>query len=400
MIHSRGVRKRLGRVVSALWLCLLMLALGWSPAMAVDLGQWVPGLKLTTFLSERVEYESNVFQVPSRTQGDEIFWTMPGFALDYTFGSHSLNATYRAEILNYVTLTELDTTHHVFSGALNLNYPRTMITLTDSFAQTTTPPGTELTGPVDSTTNNLGVSGQYRLSPTFAVGPSFTWLHQTFDQSSVGDLIDRDEYLVGGSVFWRIQPKTDISLNYYHGWTIFTAASDRNYTSDGFTVGLNGRLTAKLSSTAFVGYTHQSADNSNQVAYSGLVTGGGLTYTPTEKTTITLSTLRSTQASTDGSNPYYLTTSAFLSAGFQLLPKVTVDARVGGGVNDYPTKDTIDGQTDWRRDTFLVAGGGITYTIQPWLSVGLDYLRTSRESNFASFNFVDERVSGRVSLQF
>jgi hypothetical protein len=391
---------RLGRVVSALLFCLLTLALAWSPAVAVDLGEWVPGLKLTTFLSERVEYETNVFQVPSHSQSDEIFWTIPGIVADYTFGSHSLSAGYRAEILNYVTLTAQDNTHHMFSGQLRLEYPRTSITVTDDFARTTTPPGTELTGPIASTTNALGSAGQYRLTPSFSVGLSSSWLHQSFDESSVGDLINRDEYLVGGSVFWKVQPKTDLSLNYSHGWTTFTDASDRDYTSDSVTVGLNGQLTAKLSSTMFVGYTHQNADNSNQVAYSGWVTGGGWTYTPTEKTTISLSTLRTTQASTDGSNPYYVTTSAFLSVGVQLLPKVTVNARLGGGVNNYPTKDTIDGKTDWRQDTFGVAGGGITYAIQPWLQVGLDYLRTSRDSNFSPFNFVDERISGRVSVQF
>jgi hypothetical protein len=368
--------------------------------MAADLNEWVPGLKLTTFLTERVEYESNVFQVPSHSQSDVIFWTIPGIVADYTFGSHSLSAGYRAEILNYATLSQQNNTHHMFSSQLRLEYPRTLITVTDDFARTSAPPGTELSGPIESTTNALSSAGQYQLSPTFSVGPSFSWVHQTFDQSAVANLINRDEYLAGGSVFWKVQSKTDLSLNYYHGWTTFTEASDRNYTSDGFTVGLNGRLTAKLSSTMFVGYTHQNADNSKQVAYSGWVTGGGWTYTPTEKTTISLSTLRTTQASTDGSNPYYVTTSAFLSAGVQLLPKVTVNARVGGGVNNYPTKDTIFGKSDWRQDTFGVAGGGIVYAIQPWLQVGLDYLRTSRDSNFSSFNFVDERVSGRVSVQF
>jgi Putative beta-barrel porin 2 len=400
MIDSPEARKRLGRTGSTLLFSLLTLALAWSPAVAVDLGEWVPGLKLTTFLSERVEYETNIFQVPSHSQGDVIFWTIPGIVVDYTAGSHSLSAGYRAEILNYATLTAQNNTHHMFSGQLRLEYPRTLITVTDSFARTSEPPGTELSGPIESTTNALGLAGQYRLTPTFSVGLSSSWVHQSFDESSIGNLINRDEYLAGASVFWKVLPKTDLSLNYYHGWTTFTEASDRNYTSNGFTVGLNGRLTAKLSSTMFVGYTLQNADNSNQVAYSGWVTGGGWTYTPTEKTTISLSTLRATQASTDGSNPYYVTTSAFLSAGVQVLPKVTVNARLGGGVNDYPTKDTINGKTDWRQDSFGVAGVGITYAIQPWLSVGLDYLRTSRDSNFSSFNFVDERISGRVTVQF
>lgn len=395
------VRVYLWRMGRVLVVSLLTSVLAWSPAMAVDLGEWVPGLKLIFSLGERVEYESNVFQTPSNTQGDEIIWTMPGVAADYTFGSHSLFGAYRAEILNYVNLTDQNTTHHIFSGGLNLNYPRTVITITDEFAKTSSPPGTELTGPIESITNVLSLTGRYQFTPTFSAGPTSSWLHQSFNETSTADLINRDEYLLGASVYWKFQPRTELSLNYYHGWTDFTQAGDRNYTSDGVTVGLNGQLTAKLSSTFFAGYTTQTSSSGNgQLTYSGWVMGGGYTYTPTEKTTISLSTLRSSQASTDGANAYYVTTSGFLSAGVQILPKVLINARLGGGLSDYPLKDTIDGKTDWRQDTFFVAGGGITYTIQPWLLVGLEYLRIQRSSNFNEFNFIDERVSARVSVQF
>jgi len=406
MTASPAARKQLGeictlgRIGSALLFCLLTLTPAWSPAMAVDLGEWVPGLKLSPFLSERVEYESNVFQVPSHSQGDEIFWTIPGIVADYTFGSHSLSAGYRAEILNYATLTSQNNTHHIFGGELRLEFPRTVISVTDSFARTHDPPGTELSGPIQSTTNVLNPRGEYRLTPTFSVGLSTSWLHQSFDQSSIGTLINRDEYLAGASVFWKVLPKTDLSLNYYHGWTTFTDSSDRNYTSNAVTLALTGQVTAKLSSTFSVGYTHQNADHSGQVAYSGLTTAGGWTYKATDRTTISLATLRSSQASTDGLNPYYVTTSASLSAQHQLLPKLSVGARLGIGMNNYPDKDTINGKTDWRQDTFDVVGAQISYDIQPWLRVGIEYLRTGRDSNFSSFNFVDERISGRVTVQY
>ena len=114
-----------GRIVLPLLLCLLTLVLAWSSALAFDLGQWVPGLKLSPFLSERVEYESNVFQVPSHSKDDVIFKTIPGFVADYTFGTHSLSAGYRAEILRYLDLTNQDTVHHIAVGQLRLDFPRT-----------------------------------------------------------------------------------------------------------------------------------------------------------------------------------------------------------------------------------------------------------------------------------
>ena len=395
-----GKIRKVGRIVSTLLFCLLALALAWSPAMAFDLGEWVPGLKVSPFLSERVEYESNIFQVPSHSQGDVIFKTIPGILADYTFGSHSLSAGYRAEILNYATLTSQNNTHQIAAGQLRLDFPRTLINVKDDFTRTSDPPGTELTGPILSTTNFLKPEGEYRLTPSFSVGANSSWLHQRFDDSSIGDLIDRDEYLFGASVFWKFLPKTDLSLNYYYGWTNFTDSSDRNYTQNSVTLALRGEITAKLSSTFRVGYTHQSADHSGQSAFSGWTTGGETVYRATERTTISFATLRTSQASTDGSNPYYVTTSAVLSAQHQLLAKLSVGARLGGGMNNYPDKDTINGKTDWRQDTFSVGGAQISYDIQPWLRVGLDYLRTGRNSNFSSFNFVDERISGHVTVQF
>jgi Putative beta-barrel porin 2 len=395
-----GKTRRLGRIASAFLFCLFTLALASAPAVAFDLGEWVPGLKLSPFLSERVEYETNVFQVPSHSQGDVIFKTIPGILVDYTFGPHSLSAGYRAEILNYATLTSQNNTHQIAAGLLRLDFPRTLINVRDDFARTSDPPGTELTGPILSTTNFLKPEAEYRLTPTFSVGANSSWLHQRFDEASTGDLIDRDEYLFGASVFWKFLPKTDLSLNYYYGWTNFTHASDRNYTQNSVTLALRGDITAKLSSTFRVGYTVQSADHSGQVAFSGWTTGGETVYRPTDRTTISLATLRTSQASTDGLNPYYVTTSATLAAQHQLLPKLSVGARVGVGMNDYPDKDTINGKTDWRQDTFSLVGVQATYDIQPWLRVGLEYIRIGRDSNFPSFRFVDERISGHVTVQF
>jgi hypothetical protein len=51
-------------------------------------------------------------------------------------------------------------------------------------------------------------------------------------------------------------------------------------------------------------------------------------------------------------------------------------------------------------DNFLLAGAQVDYDIQPWLRVGLEYQRTSRDSNFPSFRFVDDRVTVRGTVQF
>jgi hypothetical protein len=389
-----------GCIVSGLSVWLLILAVASTPAMAFDLGQWVPGLKVSPFLSERVEYDSNVFQVPSHSKDDIVFKTIPGILADYTFGTHSLSAGYRAEILRYLDLTSQDTVHHIAVGQLRLDFPRTLLTLKDDFTRTSDPPGTELTGRILSTTNVLKPDGEYRLTPSFSTGLNYAWTRVRFDDRAIATLIDRDEHLVGASVFWKFVPKGALFLNYSYGWSSFVDSTDRDFTSHNVSVGFQGDITAKLSSTFRVGYTREEPVHGNQTSFSGLFFGGDYVYRPTERITLTLSTLRARQESTFGTTVFYVTNSGTFSAQYQILPKVTLTARVGGGLNDYSKKETADGKTDFRHDSFILAGAQADYDIQPWLRVGLEYLRVSRDSNFPSFRFVDDRITARATVQF
>jgi hypothetical protein len=376
------------------------MAVSCTPAMALDLGQWIPGLKLSPFLSERVEYDSNVFQTPSHTKDDVIFKTIPGFVADYTFGPHSVSAGYRAEILRYLDLTNQDTVHHIGVAQLRLDFPRTLLTLRDDFTRTSDPPGTELTGRILSTTNVLKPEGEYRITSSFSTGLNYSWTRVRFDDRPIGDLIDRDEHLIGASVFWKFMPRGDVFFNYSYGISSFTEADDRDFTSHNITIGLRGDITSKLSSVFRIGFTREDPVHGNQTSYNGLIFGGDTTYRPTDRLTFTLSTQRGRQESVFGTNAFYVTSNATLSALYQILPKVTLTARLGGGINDYSTKQTADGKTDFRHDSFILAGAQADYDIQPWLRVGLEYLRTSRDSNFPSFRFVDDRITARGTLQF
>ena len=388
------------RVVWTLLLCLLTLPLACTPAMAFDLEQWVPGLKVSPFLSEKVEYESNVFQVPSHSKDDIIFKTIPGILADYTFGTHSLTAGYRAEILRYLDLTNQDTVHHIAVGQLRLDFPRTLLNLRDDFTRTSDPPGTELTGRILSTTNVLKPEGEYRITPSFSTGLNYSWTRTRFDDRAIGTLIDRDEHLIGASVFWKFVPKGDLFLNYSYGLSNFTESSDRDFTSHNITVGLRGDITSKLSSSFRIGYTREDPVHGNQTSFNGLILSGDYVYKPLERLTFTLSTQRARQESTFGTVVFYVTNNGTLSAVYQILPKVNLSARVGGGTNEYSTKQTADGKTDFRHDSFILGGAQAEYEIQPWLRVGLEYLRISRDSNFPSFRFVDDRVTGRATVQF
>lgn len=393
-----GSGRRWSRRLAAVACALAALSAG--PAAALDLGQWVPGLKLTPFFTERMDYETNVFQVPSGSQADAVFKTIPGFLADYTFGPHSLSVGYRAEILNWVTLTSQDTVHHIGVTQLRLDFPRTFVNFRDDFVRTSDPPNTELTGQILSDTNVLAPEVEYRITSRLSAGLNYAWTHVSFDDQQVAQDLDRDEQLIGASAFWKILPRTDLRLNYNYGIKHFRFQSDRDVTRHQVIAALRGDLTAKLSSTFRIGIERRDPDSSFQPGYTGPIMGGDWVYKPSERTTLTLVTDRSVQESTFGDTPFYVTTSGALGIQQELWTKVTVSARATIGQNEYPTKQTLNGQTDWRSDLFYAYGAGIDYAIQPWLSVGAEYTHTGRRSNFDAFNFQDDKFTAKVTLQF
>jgi hypothetical protein len=98
--------------------------------------------------------------------------------------------------------------------------------------------------------------------------------------------------------------------------------------------------------------------------------------------------------------PFYVTTSGAIGIQQQIWNKFTASARATVGQNEYPVKQTLNGQTDWRHDVFFAYGVGLDYEIRPWLSVGAEYNHIARRSNFNPFDFQDDKFTAKVTLQF
>lgn len=377
---------------------LLFLLVVSSPALALDLGDWIPGLTLSPFISQRIDYETNVFQAPTRAQDDVILVTVPGFVLEFKRARHSLSAGYRAEILRFLDLERQNTEHHSAGGQLRLNFPRLQVSLRDEFTSTSDPPGTELTGRIESTTNVLAPEVEYRLTPRFSAGMNYSWTHVNFERTV--DELDRNEHLIGVSVFWKFLPKTDLRLNYSYGLLEAVSATERDALRHAVSVGLRGDLTAKLSSTFRVGFETREAERRALTDFSGYTLGGDWTYTPTARTTIFLLTDRSVQESTFRSNLFFVSTTGTLVAEHQFVPKLSTTLRLTVGMNDYPTKETVGGRTDFRNDILLGWGAGMRYGIGRWLQVGAEYSHTRRNSNFKEFDFEDDKIAATITLKF
>ncbi len=385
---------------------LLALAVSGAPAAAIDMNAVfpdldLPGFKITPFLTERVEYESNIFQTPSRARDDVIFKTIPGVLLELPVGPHRLDLGMRAEFLNFVDHDDQDATHVFLLGKVALNFPGGLsLGLKEDFTYTTDPPGTELSGRIRSTTNVLSPSVEYAIARRFAIGADYTWTHVTFDEAGVDDL-NRDEHAWGLTGFWKVAPKTDLLLNAGYGYKDFHNDSNRNVDRFFGVAGVRGEITSRLTSTFRLGFEAREPRDDDRTPYRGPVASGDWVWTPTERTRITLVTERFVAESIFATNFWYLANLVTLAAEQQFTPKLTVSARVYGGTNDYPDKVAkVNSVQAWRHDEIVGVGLALDYQIQRWLGIGADYTHTRRYSNFDQFDFKNDIVGAKVTLSF
>src|SRR6266581_4167795 len=233
---GRAARRRSLRVAAALLACTGAF-LPWQ-ARALTFEEQIQGLTVTPFLSERFEYESNIFQTPNQTRGP-----------------FSVSAGYRAEIINYLTLSDQNTVNQSGVVQLKVDMPRLKLQLRNDFTETTDPPGSELTGPIKSQTNVLSPAAEYRLTERFSVGVSYAWTHIHFPETSASagspndqqnqavQQLDEDDQLAGATVWWKFLPKSDIGLSFQYGTQRFSNDSSRNTQREIVGLVLRGDLT-------------------------------------------------------------------------------------------------------------------------------------------------------------
>jgi len=392
------------RLLSWLIIAALALLLPRS-ASAVDLNAlWpdlgLPGFKITPFISERVEYESNVFQAPSHSQDDVVFKTIPGFVMELPLGRHRIDLGFRTEILRWVDLDTQNTEHYFVLGNLLLDFPGGLkAKLKEDFARTSDPPGTELTGRIKSTTNVLAPSLEYGFARRYAIGLDYAWTTVRFDD--IVQQLDRDEHAIGLTGYYRIQPKTDLLANFTYGIKDFDRADERDVHRYIGAIGVRGEITSRLTSTLRVGYEVRDPDHGDVGAYSGVVVGGDLVYTPTNRTRVSLIADRSVQESVFATNTAFISDIVTLQVEHYLTPKLLLTGRAIAGNGDYFEKaQKVSGTFAWRTDWLYGFSFGAEYQIQKWLTVSADYTYSRRDSNFDNFDFKDDVVGAKVTLSF
>ena len=152
----------------------LALSLFPSPASPWNLDLVAPGLKLTTFVVEKVEYDSNIFFDQKNPKNDGVARTVPGFLLEYSVGPVALTLGYKIEQLTYFKFHELDTINQ--AGLLDVLYESAAglrMELKEDYLLTSDPQTTEQLSRRESMTNRARGEAEYRLLDRWSLGAAY-----------------------------------------------------------------------------------------------------------------------------------------------------------------------------------------------------------------------------------
>ena len=358
-------------------------------------------LRIHPALSVKEEYESNVSQSATDEQDDFLTIIIPGLALELPVGRHRFIGGYRAEFLNFADLSDQDTTHHIATLGMSLDFPGgLLVKLDDQFKKTSEPPASsDLTGRVESLQNSLASSVEYSLTDRYSIGLNHSLNYVDFEEE-VNEFLNRFENRIGLTGFYRIFPKTALLLDYTYGRIDHINNAERDSNSHFIQMGLRGKVTAKLGTLFKIGWQIRESEEPDRRDFSGLVTSGTWTFQMTSRTTWTLLTERRLVESSFANNDFFKSLVGTLGLAHAFGPKISLKADVTVGLNDYPRKATVGTKTDERQDFLLGVGVGVTYTFRRWLSVALDYSFNRRDSNFGLFDFDDHRSSISLHLGF
>jgi hypothetical protein len=385
-------------------LALLVLVGLAGPAAAqgnIQLGPFriLPSLEISA------EYDDNILLTPDNKIDDLIWIISPGILIELPGKQYSVRLGYRADILEYTENSSLNTVHHSILADAQYNFPWNLqlrlsdrFLITDDFAGFPVP---ELTQLIDRTENTLDAGALYTLRERYSFDANFRWFLVNYEDDF--NELDRQDYTVTGTFFYRILPKTSLLGAVDYVWVRYDeAASAAVRDSEGwrFWLGIKGDLTAKTTVLVKAGWEWKDYDNPLVEDWDGLVVEGNIIWKYREPSEIRLFGGRTNVESTFEGQLYYVSNYGGIELRHFISERLVLRVRGLGGVNDYPRDTTIGTKTARREDVFFEAGVSLKYQMKTWLAFELGYNFLDLNSNFNEFDYTDNRIKASVVFTY
>ncbi|MBI4004239.1 MAG: outer membrane beta-barrel protein [Candidatus Omnitrophica bacterium] len=359
-------------------------------------------LKLHPSFRSAIQFDDNIRLASSGEESTVIFQEKPGIIGEVKLGDHRLEAGYGIEILSFAGDSAEDSLNHLAHGQLDLNLANNFsVTTKDTFERNEGRLFTETTDRDKININTLEILGRYD-RPMWALEGGWTYNLVDHDTAAF-ESNDYDEHVLAILGGYKIFPKTLWLVETDVGFIEYDANTTRgDHTYWQILTGLRGELTSKVTSTIKVGFQNRDFDNLATAPGDAdeFVADAELVYSPTTDDVARLEYLRTLRTSTYATNHYYRQDKIALSYRKRFARKWLVTPRFSWQLNDYHVASTEGGVTKEREDDFFQVGLDLRYELKEWLSSGIAYNFRTRNSNFGTFDYDNNRYTFDVTLAF
>lgn len=263
--------------------------------------------------------------------------------------------------------------------------------------------------PTEFTTLDTGVSFERAVS-RLIVGADLDYRKIDYDDvrrinGTIENGDDRDRSLtsVGGKVGYELSPGYRALLRAFYHWVDYDEAVDDlgfDRSSDGLRItgGIRFELTRLLTGEIFAGYLRRTYDDARFKTINEPTFGAGLSWSPTELTTVRLNADRSVEETIFSGYQAYLSSSASLRLEHELSRQISINGGVQYSNLDYVR--SIGSTTLPRDDDYYGASVGVRYRLNRLLYALAGYEWYNRETNALDTDFKRNRLRVAVGAQF
>jgi hypothetical protein len=188
-------------------------------------------------------------------------------------------------------------------------------------------------------------------------------------------------------------------------WGATTEANDSDYNWNRISAGLTWDPGAKLSGEFNVGYQKLEYDNevtstlTRREDKDTWTAATSVSYQATATTDLSLNLSRAIRNSASDNNEQFTDTGIGLNFRQQLLAKLSLIGGVSYSKNEYNTV-AVAGTGELRDDDNYSANLGLNYAIQDWVSAGIGYNYSRKDSNAETNEYTDNQFMATLRIVY
>ena len=362
-----------------------------------------PGLGLGFKYNDNVFLEADKRFTDGSSEGaasDMIYTISPGLVIEQPkeVGDYfGFEFSYLGEDEHFVDLTEQNKFNHYLSGYLNFgNSLDTLIwKIGGQFVDTRTPISTEfaanLNPRIDRTNLIFDTGLWWAITPNMEAKIEGHFSRNLFDLDSF-DNQEFETYDAEGTLLWKATALTGFAVNYNYQITDFfnESAINDDSKSQSVSAGMLWNPLSVLNAQLWLGFNNMRFENVGEQNRNDLIYRVQLDYQPKITRHWTFTTFREIRNSYFRDVLSYQKTVTQMTLEQKLGVKWSVKSRLKYQVNRYDVA-AIDtqggGGLKFRKDHRFSGLVALTYSIQEWLDVSMEYKYVVNSSNFDNTDY-------------